>query len=60
MKTFVKNFTIFFLMIVFTQSCSTAVIVADTAVSSTAKVVTGTVKGIVHVTTCPFTNKDCF
>ena len=60
MKTFVKNFTIFCLIMVFTQSCSTAVTVADTAVSSTAKVVTGTVKGIVHVTTCPFTNKDCF
>ena len=42
MKTFLKNFTILFLFIVFT------------------KVVTGTIKGVVHVTTCPFTDKECF
>jgi hypothetical protein len=60
MKTFLKNFTILFLFTVFTQSCSTAVTVVDTTVSTTAKVVTGTIKGVVHVTTCPFTDKECF
>ena len=60
MKTFLKNFTILFLFIVFTQSCSTAVTVVDTTVSTTAKVITGTIKGVVHVTTCPFTDKECF
>jgi hypothetical protein len=60
MKTFLKNFIILFLFTVFTQSCSTAVTVVDTTVSTTAKVVTGTIKGVVHVTTCPFTDKECF
>jgi hypothetical protein len=60
MKTFIKNLIILFLLIIFTQSCSTAVTVVDTTVSTTAKVVTGTVKGVVHITTCPFTDKDCF
>ena len=60
MKTFFRNFIIFFLLIVFTQGCSTAVTVVDTTVSTTAKVVTGAVKGVAHITTCPFTNKDCF
>ena len=60
MKMFIKNLIILFLLIFFTQSCSTAVTVVDTTVSTTAKVVTGTVKGVVHITTCPFTDKDCF
>ena len=60
MKTFIKNLIILILFTVFTQSCSTAVTVVDTTVSTTAKVVTGTVKGVVHITTCPFTDKDCF
>ena len=60
MKTFLKNLSILFLFMIFTQSCSTAVTVVDTTVSTTAKVVTGTIKGVVHVTTCPFTDKECF
>ncbi len=60
MKTFHKNFAMLFIFIVFTQSCSTAVTVVDTTVSTTAKVITGTVKGVIHVTTCPFTDKECF
>ena len=60
MKTFHKNFLILILITIFTQSCSTAVTVVDTTVSTTAKVVTSTVKGVVHVTTCPFTDKECF
>ena len=60
MKTFLKNFIILILLTIFTQSCSTAVSVVDTTVSTTAKVVTGTVKGVVHITTCPFTDKECF
>jgi|TARA_B100000073_G_C23512501_1_gene484446 hypothetical protein len=60
MKTFLKNFIILILFSVFTQSCSTAVTVVDTTVSTTTKIVTGTAKGIVHVTTCPFTDKECF
>ncbi len=57
---FIRNLIILFLLFFFTQSCSTAVTVVDTTVSTTAKVVTGTVKGVVHITTCPFTDKDCF
>ena len=60
MKTFLKNFIILILLTIFTQSCSTAVTVVDTTVSTTAKVITGTVKGAVHITTCPFTDKKCF
>ena len=60
MKTLIKNFLMLSLFIIVTQSCSTAVTVVDTTVSTTAKVVTGTVKGVVHITTCPFTDKDCF
>ena len=60
MKTFLKNFIILVLFTIFTQGCSTAVTVVDTTVSTTAKIVSGTAKGIVHVTTCPFTDKECF
>ena len=60
MKTFLKNFIILILFSVFTQSCSTAVTVVDTTVSTTTKIVTGIAKGIIHVTTCPFTDKECF
>jgi hypothetical protein len=60
MKTFLKNLSILFLCAAFTQSCSTAVTVVDTTVSTTAKVVTGTIKGVTHITTCPFTDKKCF
>ncbi len=60
MRTFLKNLLISFLLATFTQSCSTAVTVVDTTVSTTAKVVTGTIKGVAHITTCPFTDKQCF
>ncbi len=60
MKTFLKNFIILILFTIFTQSCSTTVTVIDTTVSTAAKVVTETVKGVVHITTCPFTDKECF
>ena len=60
MKIFRKNFAMLLIFIIFTQNCSTAVTVVDTTVSTTAKVITGTVKGVVHVTTCPFTDKECF
>ena len=59
MKTFHKNFLMLLIYIIFTQGCSTAVTVVDTTVSTTAKVITGTVKGAVHITTCPFTDKKC-
>ena len=60
MKTLIKNFIILILFTIFTQSCSTAVTVVDTTVSTTADLVTGTVKGVMHITTCPFTDKKCF
>ena len=60
MKTLIKNFIILILFTIFTQSCSTAVTVVDTTVSTTAEVVTDTVKGVMHITTCPFTDKKCF
>jgi hypothetical protein len=60
MKTFHKNSALLLIIVIFTQSCSTAVTVVDTTVSTTAKVITGTVKGAVHITTCPFTDKKCF
>ena len=48
------------LLIISTQHCSTAVTVIDTTASTAMKTVSGTVKGIVHITTCPFTEKECF
>ena len=60
MKTFLEKFIILILLIIFTQSCSTAVTVVDTTATVATKTVTGTVKGIVHITTCPFTKKECF
>ena len=50
-----KNFLIL-VLVIFTQSCSTAVTVVDT----TASVAINTVKGVVHYSTCPFTKKECF
>jgi PBP1b-binding outer membrane lipoprotein LpoB len=55
-----KKFIILILLTFFTQGCSTAVTVVDEATSTTSKVVAGTVKGVVHITTCPFTKKKCF
>ena len=60
MKISLKKFIILTLFTIFIQGCSTAVTVVDTTVSTTAKVIAGTVKGVVHVTTCPFTDKECF
>ena len=56
MNTFIKKILLLFFLIIFTQSCSTAVTVVDT----TASVAINTVKGVVHITTCPFTKKECF
>ena len=47
---------ILFLLMIITQSCSTAITVIDT----TASVTINTVKGVAHFTTCPFTKKKCF
>jgi hypothetical protein len=48
--------SILFFILMFTQSCSTAVTVVDT----TASVAINTVKGVVHYGSCPFTEKECF
>ena len=60
MFVFTKKIFLLFLLMVFTQSCSTAITVVDTTTSVAVKTVTGTVKGVVHITTCPFTKKECF
>ena len=60
MLLFIKKKFFVLISIFFILGCSTAVTVVDTTTSVTVKAVTGTVKGIVHVTTCPFTDKDCF
>ena len=54
--TDIKNTILIFILIIFTQSCSTAVTVVDTTTS----VAINTVKGVVHYSTCPFTKKECF
>ena len=59
MLNIIKKFTML-LLIISTQHCSTAVTVIDTTASTAMKTVSGTVKGIVHITTCPFTDKECF
>jgi len=60
MNIFLKKFIILILLTFFTQGCSTALTVVDETVTTTTKVVTGTVKGVAHITTCPFTEKKCF
>ena len=55
-----KKFIILILLTFFTQGCSTTVTVVDEAISTSSKVITGAVKGAVHITTCPFTKKKCF
>tara|TARA_Y100000022_G_scaffold139695_1_gene121590 strand:- start:157 stop:336 length:180 start_codon:yes stop_codon:yes gene_type:complete len=52
----IKKKLIIFLLLIFTQSCSTAVTVVDTTTS----VAINTVKGVVHYGTCPFTKKNVF
>ena len=60
MNIFLKKFITLILLIFFIQGCSTAVTVVDEAATTTTKVVVGTVKGVMHITTCPFTKKKCF
>ena len=56
MNNFIKKIFLQLVLVIFTQSCSTAVTVVDT----TASVAINTVKGVVHYSTCPFTKKECF
>ena len=56
MNIFIKKIILTFILMIFTQGCSTAVTVVDTTTS----VAINTVKGVVHYTTCPFTKKECF
>ena len=60
MNIFLKKFIILVLLTFFIQGCSTALTVVDETVTTTTKVVTGTVKGVAHIITCPFTEKKCF
>ena len=56
MNTFIEKIFLLLILIFFTQNCSTATTILDTATSTTIN----TTKGIAHYTTCPFTKKDCF
>ena len=56
MDNFKKKIFFLFILIIFTQGCSTAVTVIDTTTSLTIN----TVKGVAHFTTCPFTKKRMF
>jgi len=56
MNNLIKKIFLLLVLIIFTQSCSTAVKVVDT----TASIAIDTVRGVVHFTTCPFTKKECF
>ena len=56
MTIFIKKSFLLLLLIIFTEGCSTAVTVVDTTTS----VAINTVKGVAHITTCPFTKKECF
>ena len=56
MNNFIKKIFLLLVLVIFTQSCSTAI----TAVDTTASVAINTVKGVVHYSTCPFTKKECF
>ena len=60
MDIFLKKFIILIFLTFFIQGCSTAVTLVDETITTTTKVVAGTVKGVVHITTCPFTEKKCF
>ena len=60
MNIFLNKFITLILLTFFIQGCSTAVTVVDEAATTTTKVVVGTVKGVMHITTCPFTEKKCF
>ena len=56
MNDLIRKFFLLLVLVVFTQSCSTAV----TVVNATTSVVINTVKGFVHYSTCPFTKEECF
>jgi len=56
MSVCIKKIFILFLLVIFIQNYSTAITVVDTTTS----VVINTVKGVRHITTCPFTKKECF
>jgi len=56
MNNLIKKIVLMLILVIFTQSCSTAVTVVDT----TASIAVNTVKGVVHYSTCPFTKKECF
>ena len=60
MNIFLKKFITLILFTFLIQGCSTTVKVVDEAATTTTKVVVGTVKGVMHITTCPFTEKKCF
>ena len=60
MANILKKKIILFILLFFTYGCSTAVTVVDTTTTVAVKTVTGTVKGVTHFVTCPFTKKDCF
>ena len=60
MNIFLKNIITLVLLTFFIQGCTTALTVVDETVATTTKVVKGTVKGVAHITTCPFTEKKCF
>jgi len=55
-----KKYALIFSLMIVLSGCSTVVTTVDMATTGAIKVVTGTVKGVAHVTTCPFTDKDCF
>ena len=56
MNIFIKKIILTFILMIFTQGCSTAVTVVD----ATTSLAINTVKGVVHYSTCPFTKKECF
>jgi len=60
MNIFLRKFITLVLLTFFIQGCSTALTVVDKTVATTTKVVTETVKGVAHISTCPFTEKKCF
>ena len=60
MINYIKKKIIFLVLLFLVYGCSTAVTVVDTTTSVAVKTVTGTVKGVTHIVTCPFTDKDCF
>ena len=56
MIVFIKKILLLLLLSIFLQNCSTAITIVDTTTSAAIN----TVKGAIHITTCPFTKKECF